>query len=220
MMLHTGVGSQIIQIVHIFHFYFYGQLIHISTIAIRYQSNSSRNLQILNLLTESQISIFLYYRSILFTTPRLELQHKIITTEPKEIFDAFGEIPCRKNIWLLVSDYYGCIPQEAHDYYHNVWSKQFCEALARFKPELDALAAERFEPDRDPKETGREVIAAFVERHPDKHFHRLSVSQYVHKQLKAIQKEKSLESGQSSDTSEKQKDNVVSDLIALLSRKM
>ncbi|CAL5991102.1 Conserved_hypothetical protein [Hexamita inflata] len=138
------------------------------------------------------------------------------TAADAEAYRAFIQIQDRRNIWLVVADHYGCIPQEAHDYFHNVWSKQFCEAMARFKPELDALAAERFEPDRDPKETGREVIAAFVERHPDKHFHRLSVSQYVHKQLKAMQKERSLKSGQSSDTSEKSPEQNVYDRIKLL----
>ncbi|CAL5991097.1 Hypothetical_protein [Hexamita inflata] len=44
------------------------RLIHINTITIRYKSKSSRNLQILNLLTESQISIFLYYGTQQFNT--------------------------------------------------------------------------------------------------------------------------------------------------------
>ncbi|CAL6039697.1 Conserved_hypothetical protein [Hexamita inflata] len=138
------------------------------------------------------------------------------TATDADAYRAFIQIQDRRNIWLVVADHYGCIPQEAHDYFHNVWSKQFCEGLASFKPELDALAAENFEQDRDLKETGRDVIAVFVERHPDKHFHRLSVCQYVHKQLKTMQKERSLKSGQSSDTSEKSLEQNVYDQIKQL----
>jgi len=64
-----------------------------------------------------------------------------------EAYQSFINIQNRRNIWLVVGDHYGCIPQEAHDYFHNVWSKQFCEDLTQFKPEINQLIENQFELD-------------------------------------------------------------------------
>ncbi|CAL6062472.1 Conserved_hypothetical protein [Hexamita inflata] len=136
--------------------------------------------------------------------------NKITVTEPKAIFDAFGEIPCRKNIWLLVSDYYGCIPQEAHDYYHNIWSKQFSDSFQEMKPEIDQLVAEQLQSQPSKATVTKMVIQLFLAQHPDKSFHKLSLNQYVHHQINRSQKTK--EKAQKSEISNTQVSNTQSEV--------
>ncbi|CAL6111795.1 Conserved_hypothetical protein [Hexamita inflata] len=142
--------------------------------------------------------------------------NKITVTEPKEIFDAFGEIPCRKNIWLLVSDYYGCIPQEAHDYYHNVWSKQFSDSFQEMKPEIDQLVVEQLQSQPSKATVTKMVIQLFLALHPDKSFHKLSLNQYIHHQMNRVLKNGAKLQKSDASISNTQSEVTVSDIQMLL----
>ncbi|CAL6029657.1 Conserved_hypothetical protein [Hexamita inflata] len=135
----------------------------------------------------------------------------------QEIFNAFTAIPCRKNIWMLVSDYYGCIPQEAHDFYHNMWSKQFSDSFTEFKQELHQLVELQIAAQDLTSSITKQVISMFLEAHPDKHFHKLSLNQYVHHYIARLQKQPKVNKSECSQKTESQNSEVtVSDIQALL----
>ncbi|CAL6103486.1 Conserved_hypothetical protein [Hexamita inflata] len=103
-----------------------------------------------------------------------------------QLYQNFLKLP-RQNIWLEVSDYCGCIPQEAHDFFHNIWSKQFCDSYKPFKEEIQtyiSLARNVIEP----KLLAKHVVAQFQQAHPELNFHKLSLNQFVHHQINRKEK--------------------------------
>ncbi|CAL5970847.1 Conserved_hypothetical protein [Hexamita inflata] len=119
--------------------------------------------------------------------------NKVRPASGEEAYRAFNGINYRYNLWLCVGDHYGCIPQEAHDYFHNIWSKQFCDDHLLVADDIKAAVLEKAAGDQGLKVLQKEVLQRVLDLHPDKHFHKLSLSQHIGQQLKAAAREQKAE---------------------------
>ncbi|CAL5987966.1 Conserved_hypothetical protein [Hexamita inflata] len=96
-----------------------------------------------------------------FTQAMIETVAEINKVRPssgEEAYRAFNGINYRYNLWLCVGDHYGCIPQEAHDYFHNIWSKQFCDDHLLFADDIKAAVLEKAVGDQGLKVLQKEVL--------------------------------------------------------------
>ena len=70
--------------------------------------------------------------------------------------------------------------KKLHDYYHNTWSKRFCDDITQLKGEIRELVF-RFSvlPKAD---MVRQIFATLQARYPQKNFHYQTVYQYINYQ--------------------------------------
>ena len=54
----------------------------------------------------------------------------------RELYEMMEAVDNRRGIWPVISDFLGVIPQEAHDFYHNNWTKQFYEDVKPHKAQI------------------------------------------------------------------------------------
>ncbi|CAL6077485.1 Conserved_hypothetical protein [Hexamita inflata] len=65
---------------------------------------------------------------------------------PKQAYDVFIEKSengrTKFDLWKQMSVLLDVTPKKIHDYFHNTWSKQFCDNIYDYRPEIERIIAE------------------------------------------------------------------------------
>ncbi|CAL5971529.1 Conserved_hypothetical protein [Hexamita inflata] len=104
----------------------------------------------------------------------------------QQIYEGIISLQDRRGLWGQIADILDILPQQAHDYYHNTWSKQFFVQFDEFKPYLTEQITQHINDDSTKKEIITNILNEFLASKPDIKFHRMSVSQYINHQFEKI----------------------------------
>jgi len=90
---------------------------------------------------------------------------------PAELLSQMKEITSadRRNMWSDVAELFDISPQQAHDYYHNTWTKQFFENAKEYQADLHRI----FEADPSLKQMTKQnaakaITEKFIQENPNK----------------------------------------------------
>ena len=99
---------------------------------------------------------------------------------PEEAFGAFvrQQEKINNTFWR---DLARCLPgasaKQLHDFYHNNWSRQFCDDIGPFKEEVRGLIERNWSAPR--LERNRLVFKQLQDAHPGRRFHYQSLYQFI-----------------------------------------
>jgi len=99
---------------------------------------------------------------------------------PRQIYENFIRIPKRGGLWGQVADVLNILPQEAHDYFHNTWTRQVFDDFAQHKHVITQIVTRNQEQCASKNELTNLVVAELKARFPDQRFHKLALGQFVH----------------------------------------
>ncbi|CAL6062259.1 Conserved_hypothetical protein [Hexamita inflata] len=109
----------------------------------------------------------------------LLLEHKIDTQSDRQVYKHIQKSFAKYGIWIKVAILCGATEKNVHDYYHNTWSKQFCDSHEEHKEWLTAEIQKLVDVDASISIAIDSVIQSLQAQHPHKKFHMISLRQVL-----------------------------------------
>ncbi|CAL5994336.1 Conserved_hypothetical protein [Hexamita inflata] len=101
------------------------------------------------------------------------LWNQISEREKVGVWDEIGRL-CKMN------------NKQSHDYFHNKWTKQFCDDFSELKDEFRKIIRQQIQDEK--KQQVQKIIQVIQHNYPTKNFHYQTLYQFIQYQLKIIDK--------------------------------
>ncbi|CAL6066738.1 Conserved_hypothetical protein [Hexamita inflata] len=118
----------------------------------------------------------------------LQLEFRVQAVSDMQTYQFIHSRYIKSGTWAKVAVLCGVTEKNVHDYYHNTWSKQFCDSYEEYKPEM-LRQLERLVNTSMPKsEVLHQIIFNLQQQHPEKNFHSISLRQILAHAYERLQK--------------------------------
>ncbi|CAL5970514.1 Conserved_hypothetical protein [Hexamita inflata] len=108
----------------------------------------------------------------------LQCEYGYHLSTDQQIFDQLQQVIPKRGVWIQVGLQLNITSNQAHDYYHNTWIKQFLDSFEEYKWQLKNLIdSEKY--DLNKTQLVNKIIQDFTQKHPDKKFHIMSIRQFI-----------------------------------------
>ncbi|CAL6045239.1 Conserved_hypothetical protein [Hexamita inflata] len=94
----------------------------------------------------------------------------------------------KHGMWAKIANLCGVTEKNVHDFYHNTWSKQFCDSYEEYKPEMNRQLELLIKSGMAKSEVLNQIIGNLQQQHPEKNFHSISLRQILAHAYERLQK--------------------------------
>eukprot|EP00703_Trepomonas_sp_PC1_P000805 JAP95801.1 Hypothetical protein TPC1_11076 [Trepomonas sp. PC1] len=98
-----------------------------------------------------------------------------------DVYKFIQELQNKHGVWTKLAETIGIDQTQAHNYYHNTWTRQFHHSTDEYKQELNDLVQQQRQLQKSKSKVVNEVRRLFTNKHPDKDFHQSHLSQLLYK---------------------------------------
>ncbi|CAL6045275.1 Conserved_hypothetical protein [Hexamita inflata] len=109
----------------------------------------------------------------------LQIDHHVQSESEAQIYLNLGKVKSKHGMWNKVAILCGATEKNVHDYYHNTWSKQFCDSYEEYKDQLNEQLPQLMQSDMRKSDVLNQLIGQLLLEHPDKNFHTISLRQLL-----------------------------------------
>ncbi|CAL6080974.1 Conserved_hypothetical protein [Hexamita inflata] len=109
----------------------------------------------------------------------LQQEHGMEPKSDRQVYKQIHQIFTKYGIWIKVGTLCGATEKNVHDYFHNTWSKQFCDSYDQYKEQLALQMQKLVDANLSKSAAINTVIDQFQEQHPHENFHIISLRQVL-----------------------------------------
>ncbi|CAL6066737.1 Conserved_hypothetical protein [Hexamita inflata] len=109
----------------------------------------------------------------------LYIDHSIQSESDAQTYQNLSKVKSKHGMWNKVAILCGATEKKAHDYYHNTWSKQFCDSYEEYKDQLNEQLLNLMQSKMRKSDVLNQLIGQIQLEHPDKNFHTISLRQLL-----------------------------------------
>ncbi|CAL6114750.1 Conserved_hypothetical protein [Hexamita inflata] len=109
----------------------------------------------------------------------LEQTHRLHAATDAEAYRGLVAIQNKHGMWGRIGDICGASQKNAHDFFHNTWSKRFCDSFEAHKAQMTEQLRRLVQEGVDKSEALTAVIGGLQQEHPGQNFHLISLRQLL-----------------------------------------
>lgn len=98
-----------------------------------------------------------------------------------QVYDFLRAQQQKYGIWAELAESLGILQNQAHNFYHNTWSRRFYPALEPFFPQLNELVQQHKKQTRCQQKAITAAKQEFLALHPGKEFHQSHLQQLLNR---------------------------------------
>ncbi|CAL6062408.1 Conserved_hypothetical protein [Hexamita inflata] len=109
----------------------------------------------------------------------LQIDHHVHSESDTQTYLNLSQVKSKHGMWNKVAILCGATEKQVHDYYHNTWSKQFCDSYEEYKDQLNEQLLNLMQSKMRKSDVLNQLIGQLQLEHPDKNFHTISLRQLL-----------------------------------------
>ncbi|CAL6066899.1 Conserved_hypothetical protein [Hexamita inflata] len=109
----------------------------------------------------------------------LQMDHRIHSDSDVQAYQNLSKVKSKHGMWNKVAILCGATEKNVHDYFHNTWSKQFCDSYEEYKDKLNEQLLRLMKSEMRKSDVLNQLIGQLELEHPHKNFHTISLRQLL-----------------------------------------
>ncbi|CAL5981133.1 Conserved_hypothetical protein [Hexamita inflata] len=118
----------------------------------------------------------------------LQLEFGVQASTDMQTYQFIHSRYIKNGTWAKIATLCGATEKNVHDYYHNTWSKQFCDSYDEYKPEMFQQLEQLVNSSTAKSEVLHQIIYNLQQQYPEKNFHSISLRQILAHAYERLQK--------------------------------